>query len=170
LKLYLIQMTKDFPTGEIKDIADKLLYKLNAQPLLSQQDSSVLTIVQQFPLFILGNKSDVSIQWQGKEKKDGTIDSNYCRILFYLELETLKETLIDMQVQNRIISINIWNEREELKDIAAATLPVLKANLEKVDYQLSSVVFKKPIEKEQLTRHLVTSDESVSYSGVDLKI
>jgi hypothetical protein len=170
LKLYLIQMTKDFPTGEIKDIADKLLYKLNAQPLLSQQDSSVLTIVQQFPLFILGNKSDVSIQWKGKEKKDGTIDSNYCRILFYLELETLKETLIDMQVQNRIISINIWNEREELKNVAAAALPVLKANLEKVDYQLSSVVFKKPIEKEQLTRQLVTSNQPASYSGVDLKI
>lgn len=62
------------------------------------------------------------MEW--KNEKDGKIDSNYARILFYLNLEALKETVIDMQVQNRIVSIYVYNELEGL-DVLAEPLKKL---------------------------------------------
>src|SRR5699024_12050223 len=61
----------------------------------------------------LSLKQDVYMQAKGKKDKNGDIDSDICRILFVLELEKMNETMIDMQIQKRIMSGNIYNEQKE---------------------------------------------------------
>src|SRR5699024_11224296 len=68
----------------------------------------------------------------------GNIDSDFCRILFVLELEKMNETMIDMQIQKRIISVNIYNEQKE-PSMVELLIPSLKDSLDKLDYQLSTV-------------------------------
>ena len=57
------------------------------------------------------------LPWSGKVecKKNGKIDPEFARIMFYLQLEALEETVIDMQVQNRIVTINLYNHDTHLQ-------------------------------------------------------
>lgn len=103
-----------------------------------------------------------------KKTEDGQLDSDYCRVLFYLELEHIKETVIDMQVQNRIIQLQIFNETPGLKSTAAALLPSLKAGIEEKGYQLSSIQFKQSGKSE--LPPLVQVMETQPYEGVDIRI
>ena len=62
---------------------------------------------------------DLTLQWNGRRKANSNeIDPAFCRVLFYLELETLQETFVDMQVQNRIITITVMNENQNLSMLA----------------------------------------------------
>ncbi|MFE4426553.1 hypothetical protein ACFRH9_05555 [Peribacillus butanolivorans] len=108
-----------------------------------------------------------------KEKKDGKMDPDYCRILFCLELERLKETFIDMQVQNRVIKVTVINEYSKKIEAAADNyLTLLKANLKKMDYRLSGVLFENPVSKKTTDTKLKSAlfSEKESYSGVDIRI
>ena len=82
----------------------------------------------------IGNyETDVTLQWSGRKRKDGSIDPDYCRILFYLDLEQLKETVIDMQVQNRVIKISVLNEQSDVIQKAATPfIPTLRNQLEEM--------------------------------------
>ena len=55
-------------------------------------------------------------------KEDGKIDADFARILFYLELESIEKTIIDMQVQNRVVTVTVFNADETLKSIGGGPL------------------------------------------------
>ncbi|MED1419272.1 hypothetical protein [Bacillus smithii] len=147
LKPQLADLVKDQASGEIKDSAEKLLARLNAYPILSNDLGAAQTIVMNFPLSFFGLNTDLTIKWSGKKNKDGKLDPDYCRILFYLDLKNLKEVVVDMQVQNRIVTLLIMNDNPELKTIASPLLSNLKEGLQQIRYQLSSVQFKPLDEK-----------------------
>ncbi|MEK4875167.1 hypothetical protein N1I87_10880 [Bacillus sp. FSL W8-0102] len=147
LKPQLADLVKDQASGEIKDSAEKLLARLNAYPILSNDLGAAQTIVMNFPLSFFGLNTDLTIKWSGKKNKDGKLDPDYCRILFYLDLKNLKEVVVDMQVQNRIVTLLIMSDNPELKTIASPLLSNLKEGLQQIRYQLSSVQFKPLDEK-----------------------
>jgi len=147
LKPQLADLVKDQASGEIKDSAEKLLARLNAYPILSNDLGAAQTIVMNFPLSFFGLNTDLTIKWSGKKNKDGKLDPDYCRILFYLDLKNLKEVVVDMQVQNRIVTLLIMNDNPKLKTIASPLLSNLKEGLQQIRYQLSSVQFKPLDEK-----------------------
>ena len=53
---------------------------------------------------------DATLQWNGRMKDNGKIDANYARVLFYLQMASMQETVIDMQVQNRVVTVTVFNE------------------------------------------------------------
>ena len=53
-------------------------------------------------------------------KEDGKIDPDFARILFYLDLESINKTVIDMQVQNRVVTVTVFNEDDTLKAMRAS--------------------------------------------------
>ena len=66
-----------------------------------------------------------------------------------MDLEQLKETVIDMQVQNRVIKISVLNEQSDVIQKAATPfIPTLRDQLEEIDYQLSGVLFENTIKKD----------------------
>ncbi|MFS0823628.1 hypothetical protein [Bacillus sp. 1P02SD] len=127
------------PTVE-GEIADKAV---NPSRLL-QTDTVELTsndstqFLQQQITFQNSANQTISIRMDGK-KKNGKIDPDFCHLLFSLELNELNEVVIDVKVQNRILSMSIFNDREGIEFLVEELKPSLQTNLEKQGYLLSSI-------------------------------
>ena len=110
------------------------------------------------------------MQWSGKKKQDGSIDPSFCRILFYLQLNHLQETVIDVIVQNSIIKVTILNERATALKVASQPyVAYMKEKLGEAGYTVSSVSFES-LALSQFTVQNAPEKEPISYSGVDIKI
>ncbi|MFB4162648.1 hypothetical protein ACE1TI_02160 [Alteribacillus sp. JSM 102045] len=55
-----------------------------------------------------------------------------------MEMERLGETIADVHIQNRYVTVNIFNEKEKLSLLMELLQPFLKEKLEEYDYTLSS--------------------------------
>ncbi|MEK4494128.1 hypothetical protein [Ureibacillus sp. FSL W8-0352] len=174
IKPQLLSLIQDEKAStELKNSAEMVLARLNGMQLLSGETGHQHQIIMQLPLQFLGKHVDATIQWNGRMKKDGKIDSNYARILFYLNLEALKETVIDMQVQNRIVSIYVYNELEGLDVLAEPLKKALKVGLEEKNYHLSGVLiksYKKTLQKNLEKNIEKLNDKGAVQRGVDIRV
>lgn len=171
LKPLLMQTLNETLTPQVKENIEQLIFRITGTQLLSsEQNGPLQQILLQLPLQLGKHLTDLTIQWQGKKKKDGEIDPNYCRILFYLDLETLKETMVDVQVQNRVVNINIINTHEKVEGMITLFQPLLKDRLKELDYKLSAV---------KLVKNQIGNGQEVSniskynqqpYTGVDYRV
>lgn len=175
LKPLLLKLLKEQQPAIVKEIAEKVVDRITAQQILSQENGPMQNVLLTLPLNIGNYQTDATLQWSGRKRGDGSIDPNYCRILFYLDLEQIKETIIDMQVQNRVINMIVINERSEwLESTASPFVKVLRKNLEQMDYTLSGVAFENVrnspvVEDSKDSKPLIPLIAS-SYNGVDIRI
>ncbi len=112
---------------------------------------------------------DATLQWNGRMKDDGKIDANFARILFYLQMESMKETVIDMQVQNRVVTVTVFNENFDIIPLAEPLKAALKIGLAEKEYQLSGV-FIKQFEKAKPEKISTVVEQQEGHSGVDYRI
>ncbi|ALC86046.1 hypothetical protein AM499_09535 [Bacillus sp. FJAT-22090] len=154
-------------SAPLKEQAELLLNRMNGLQILSNENGPQHQLLMQVPLEFLGKKMDATLEWNGRMKEDGKIDSDYARIMFYLHLDSLEETVVDMQVQNRVVTISLYNNDTSLKPIANVFYDTLKEGLLSVGYQLSGV-FVKTFEENKLTspKKLLGKESQ----GVDIRI
>ena len=164
----LAVLGEDIPV-HVKEMVQETIHRLTGQQLLFAGEDPLQQLFFQLPFSIGGRPSDVFIQYQGK-KKNGTVDADYCRVLFYLELESLKETVIDVHIQNRMMTIRIYNENKQLEQIAKPLQSVLKERLNDLDYHLASIQWVDLDAKQGRPSPIQSIDGMVSYQGVDMKI
>ena len=162
---------EDIP-NPLKHQAEAIMTRLAAFQLLSQETGPLQNVFMQIPIPFAELNSDLTLQWTGRKQEDGTIDPAYCRIVFYLELSRLKKTIIDMNIQNRIISLKIWTEEEKQANKAAISLlPILRENLAEKGYQLTTLKIEnfslKRTNNEELKKPYYSNS---GYSGVDYKV
>ncbi|UOE57139.1 hypothetical protein LIT38_09385 [Bacillus sp. CMF12] len=173
LKPLLMGLLNEETSHSAKDAAERLLHKLTGFQALSQESGPLQHYIFQLPVSLWGKISDLTMQWSGRKTEAGKIDPSHCRVIFYLNLEHLNETVVDLQVQNRIINISVINEHKEIKTLTALFAADLKENLLKLNYKLSSVSFQKPESAGDslLARETMTSIvQSNQFSGVDIRI
>ncbi|MDV7763244.1 hypothetical protein [Peribacillus sp. CSMR9] len=173
LKPLLLKLLNAQTPAAIKEIAEQILNRVTAQQILAQENGPIQNLLLTLPINLGSTQTDLTLQWSGRKTKDGKIDPEYCRVLFYLELERLKEIIIDMQVQNRIIKVTVINGHGAvLEETANQYLELLRENLEKMDYRLSGVSFVNMGSGKERGHGLksVPFSESGSYSGVDIRI
>lgn len=139
--LEMLQQTTLAP--QTREATDMLLARLNGMQLQSGDQGHQHQLVMQVPMQFLGKQTEATLQWNGRMKDDGKIDADYARILFYLNMESIEQTMIDMQVQNRIVTVNVFNDNDVLQMLAKPLSATLKDGLAKHDYQLSGVFVKK---------------------------
>jgi len=128
--------------------------------------------VTQIPLQLGNHQTELTIQWNGKKQPDGKIDPDDCRILFYLELANLGETLVDIQIQKRTLLISVINGTTGLKSLAAPLLVPLKKRLGQWNYQLKAVKFEEPKQrplKSQIKMNTLVK-AAPAYQEVDIRI
>ena len=107
------------------------------------QDGAYLTHSFQIPGGSFGLEEDMTLEFQGKKKKDGELDPDYCRILFDLNLANIGETIITLGVQKRVVTITIFNNQEyEAQAFAHKWKSNLEQQLENLDYHLSAIHWK----------------------------
>lgn len=124
-------------------------------------------------LIVLGEQfgfdKDIYLNFEGKKTREDKLDPDFCRILFFLDLKTLNETVIDMAIQDRLITIQIFNEQPKfLGTLAKDFEDKLKSSLEKMNYTLSKISFS-PFNKEKRTQKF-TIKEGPSKEGIDFRI
>lgn len=172
LKDILLQLMTENTPIQLKNQAENILTRLAAFQLLSQETGPIQNVFMQIPVPFPAVENDVTLQWTGRKREDGTIDPAYCKIVFYLELLHLKDTVIDMNIQNRVISLKIWTvKQEEANGALNSLLPILKENLAEKGYLLSTVKI------EDFTQRKITNLDmdkpkypASGYIGVDYKI
>ncbi|MFD2704824.1 hypothetical protein [Salibacterium lacus] len=168
LKQSLLQNMASLPQP-VRDHAETLLHKISGQQLLSQeQQGQYQQTAVQVPLSLAGFHTDLSIQWEGKRQEDGSLHPDHCRILFYLEMEHLGETVADVQIQNRSVTVHVYNETEKPEKLMELLQPYLEKRLEEQNYTLNAVHWKSSDEEQN-----VYKTPTASYSGwegVDVRI
>lgn len=170
LKPQLLALLQD-PTvsATVKEAAEQAVIRMNGAPLLSADNGVQQQLIMQIPLTFFERKIDATLQWSGRKKEDGKIDADYARILFYLDLASIKETVVDMQVQNRVVTVTIFNEDPTLARLSSTFEPILKENLTTVGYTLSGIFFKNYMTP-QTTAKKTTQQPVQQGEGVDFRI
>ncbi|MFJ8063839.1 hypothetical protein ACIQYS_04335 [Psychrobacillus sp. NPDC096426] len=170
LKPQLVELIQHHSiSASLRDSAEGLLGRMNGLQILSGENGPQHQLLMQVPLEFLGKKMDATLEWKGRMKEDGKIDSDFARIMFYLNLETLDETIVDMQVQNRIVTITVYNDDAQLQQIANAFKTTLKDGLIAVGYTLSGL-FVKTFEEQKLASNFQSKVASKESQGVDIRI
>jgi len=169
LKGQILQLlnTAEFANNEQ---IQQVLHFINGAQIHSVQETNHFI---QANLIILGKQfefnKDLYINFESRKTKEGKIDPDFCRILFYLDLNVLKEIVIDMNIQDRFISINVYNELPNLLNtLSKGYEQKLKTSLEKLNYTLSKISFS-PFEKPSKPQRF-SLKESQSKEGIDFKI
>ena len=145
-QLIMVAMT-ELGSNE-KKVLEPLLNRLTGLQLISQDLSGTTQqIIMQLPFAYGEKKSDITIQWNGQKTSNGKIDPDYCRIVFCLDLQSLNQTVVDMQIQNRVIHLSVINDSNEIEPIVKALTPSLKEKLESIGYTLSFIQVNSSFEK-----------------------
>lgn len=171
IKEILLQLVSD-GKGNINEKATQLLHLINGLQLNSVNESDNFI---QASMLIPGGKlklnKDLKLEFEGSKTKEGDINPDYCRIVFYLDLSHVRETVIDMNIQKRSVAVTVYNNNmDSIKNYTENLKPVLKEGLEKIDYHLSAVLFKSLIEQETWNKE---NDYLPSFDvqrGVDFRI
>lgn len=169
LKPQLLALIQDAQVPPaLRDSAEMLMARLNGMQLLSGENGHQHQLVMQVPLDFLGKRMDATLQWNGRMRDNGKIDPDFARVLFYLNMESMQETVIDMQVQNRIVTINVFNDMPGITMLAEPLKQGLKAGLSDKEYHLSGV-FVKPFERE-VKPPPPKKQDNIPTGGVDYRI
>lgn len=171
IKGMLLQLVANPSETVTQDSKTQLLHLINGIQLQSVQETQ--TMVQanlQIPAERLGLVKDLELEFEGKKNNNGEINPDYCRILFYLELGNLKETIIDLNIQQRMVSLTVFNNHEAIKAAAELFKDKLEKNLESMNYKLSALHYKNIEEKERQESLSEISFNASNQQGVDYRI
>jgi hypothetical protein len=173
LKGILMQLQNELPEG-LKEKVREVVQRITGSQLMAvEQQGPLHQVLLQLPLALGSFQTDLTVRWEGRRQSNGQLDPNHCRILFYLELENLNEMIVDMQIQNQVISINVFNEHDKPTSLISLLLPSLKATLEQKGYKLNAFGWKKITDYEQPS-HKPSNEQvyykRVDYRGVDIRI
>lgn len=163
----LLQETNIPP--QMKEAAEMLMTRMNGMQLSSGENGHQHQLIMQVPLEFFGKKMDATLQWNGRMKDNGKIDANYARVLFYLQMASMQETVIDMQVQNRVVTVTVFNENSEIQSLAEPLKAALKIGLAEKNYQLSGV-FIKQFDKGQTEKVGPVVEQREEQGGVDIRV
>ncbi|MGO4887799.1 hypothetical protein ACJ2A9_08580 [Anaerobacillus sp. MEB173] len=174
LKPLLLKALQTPIDSSIKQRIESLIHHITGLQLFySEQHGPLQQYMVQIPLTLGQFQSDLTVQWQGKKNEKGDLDTDHCRIILYLQLEHLQETIIDVQIQNRVVAIQIYNEKERPASMISALQPILQGNLEENGYHLSIVkwtqVTNRP-NKTTITKGPQRYQQQALYQGVDVRV
>lgn len=157
--------------GVTNDRAQQLLQFINGMQIQSISDTTnFLQASLQIPGEKLALNMDLQLEFEGKKTESGKIDPAYCRILFYLDLTNLKETIVDMNIQKRSVAVTVYNDNPYVLDQSLRLKPMLKEGLNNLDYHLSTITVK-PLKQMDGEKNKVSKKvENNSYQGVDYRI
>lgn len=170
IKQLILHLIEDQTTMLNKGRLQQLLHVLNGIQLQSVEETNHFIYVN---LMLPGEKlalnNDIYLQFQSKKTKKQEINPDHCRILFYLTLNNLKDTVIDMHIQKRVVALTVFNNIPMLKCMIAPFESVLKERLSAINYQLTSINFK-PLHKQQHDDTLKHYGRPNNFEGVDFRV
>lgn len=93
-------------------------------------------VAHAFQIQELGPFENVRLRMEAP--KQDAIDSDHARIVLFLETPRFKETGIDLLIQNRYVSVKVFNEAHDLSGYVRAYEPILREGMKRFAFELSS--------------------------------
>lgn len=171
LKPVLLSLLKENIPTEAKQLIQDAVFRLTGQQLLMKLDDAFIQFLMQIPIPKELADNDAVLRFESKNK-NGQVDEDYCRIIFYLQLKKLRETVIDVNIQNRVINIAVYNETHISQNQLSPYIALLKQQLEAKNYKLSSVKWISETKKNAQKKAVddIFLQPIAGYKGVDIKI
>jgi hypothetical protein len=142
LKSLLLQLsTADDAPPAVRESAQQLVQQVTGQQLLLTPDrASMFThMTLMLPLINQNGSQTAAIHIQSRRGSKGELDSTNCHLVFDLNMKTLGNTLVDVQVIDRIVALRVHNDFPEIGELLEEHREDIKAGLEKIGYQFLSL-------------------------------
>ncbi|GGD68527.1 flagellar hook-length control protein FliK [Paenibacillus nasutitermitis] len=139
--LLTLAAADDVPQG-LKDTAQQLVQHITGQQLLltPERTASLFSHVTLFiPMQGQDGSQTASVHIQTRRGRKGELDADNCRLLFDLRMKTLGETVVDVQVVNKIVSLNLWNDHPAIAELLEDSRLEMNEALQKAGFQLLSL-------------------------------
>jgi hypothetical protein len=123
-ELLSLLTTGDRVPSEVTRTAAQLLHHLTGEQLLSlTHDPNWFSLNVQVPvLFPDEKKTEAMVKWEIKKAPDGSLDPSFCRLIFHVDLTNLKETILQMVIQDRQVSCTLYTEGSASFDPLSSSL------------------------------------------------
>lgn len=170
MKAMLLQIAQDTSSQPVvHQKAETVLQQLTLQQLqFIGADKGWVQWVMQLPLPIRDTFKSASFYWEGKTTANNALDPEHCHILCYLDLEQLKETLVQIRIQDRFVSLTIHNDTHQLDSQLKKWESLLKDQLSRFNYQLVSLSQNEKISP--VLKGKVTQVMAMDQQNLDVKI
>lgn len=149
--LLLVLMENTEPT--IKSIASEILKWLSGQQLVNYDSGEkMVNLLFQVPLIFHEVKHDLWLKIQGYKEEGRQINPENHKLFFYVKLSNIRDTVIELTTQKKIISVKIYNEND-ISNLIEVLTPLLTEKMTAIGFHLSSV---KSYKKENLQTYFFT--------------
>ncbi|NOV03188.1 hypothetical protein [Paenibacillus planticolens] len=142
LKSLLLQLTaSDDTPAPLKEAAQQAIGQITGQQLmLSGDKSAMFAHMTLFVPFMDGTgQQSAAIHIQSRKGKRGEVDASNCRLLFDLQMKVMGNTLVDVHVVNKIVSLTIHNDHPALAPMMEESKEEITAAMNKAGYQFISL-------------------------------
>lgn len=139
--LMMLAGSNDIPPA-VKETVQSLINHITGQQLLlsPERNSSLFTHVTMFiPLKDQDGGGTASVHIQTRRGRKGELDAENCRLLFNLSMKALGDTLVDVQITDKIVSLNLWNDHPAMGALLEESRAEMSERLLETGYQLSSL-------------------------------
>ncbi len=142
VKGLLLQLASadDMPSA-LKETMQQVVQQITGQQLLlGGERGSPFSLVTLFVPIQHENGTDTaSVHIQSKRKQGGNLDADNCRLLFDLSMSTLGNTLVDVQVVNRIVSLLVHNDYPMIAKLLETLKPEIETAMKQIGFQFISM-------------------------------
>ncbi|SFE16126.1 hypothetical protein SAMN04487969_101393 [Paenibacillus algorifonticola] len=181
LKSVLLALsTSDDVPAALKETAQQLVQHITGQQLLMSPERNG-ALFSHLTVFVPfkgddGNQT-ASVHIQTRRGRKGELDADNCRLLFDLSMKTLGDTVVDVHVVDKIVSLTLWNNHPAMDGLAQSSRAEVAESLNQAGYQLLSLRTSPIVENEENAAegaaegHITAPRTFLSgrYKGVDLK-
>jgi hypothetical protein len=145
IKSLLLQMQgmDDLPAA-VKDQVQQTLQQITGQQLLLQADrGQAFTHLTLFIPILHGqdgtDRQTSAVHIQSRRSKNGALDAENCRLLFDLRMRAIGDTVVDVQIMNKRVSLVILNDHPAVAAAFDMYKDELAKGLEKSGYRFLSM-------------------------------
>jgi hypothetical protein len=183
--LLMLVQSDDTPPA-LKEAAQQAVQQITGQQLLLNIDRNAMfsNITMFIPLINANGEQTAAIHIQSRKGARGEIDSNNCRLVFDLRMKALGDTMVDVQVVDRIVSLRVLNDQPFVQQLLEAYREEIAAGLSAVGYQFISLKCSPYPEKGQPVEESTTGSKpdanhsaqlqsiygNKPYKGMDLRV
>ncbi|THF81283.1 hypothetical protein [Cohnella fermenti] len=132
----------DVPAA-LKEAAQGMAQQITGQQLLLSAERQNTAMMSHMTLFvpIKGQNGDTTatIQIQTRRGRKGEWDSGNCRLVFQLNMSHIGDTLVDVQIVDKVVSLRVLNDRPWALELLESARDEAARGMQEAGYQLLSL-------------------------------
>lgn len=171
LKPLLLNYLQHVDTPEEKGAITQLLSKLTSFQLLSREEGNLHQLFLPIPIKMNEETKEWYVHLTSK-KKGETLDPEYCRIVLLLDLPEFSSVMVDVLVQQKVVSILLQHSYPGMGRLIEKSAPLLRNSLSSKGYTVSAVKeeWKEQEKRDGIPLDFLKTILTPSEKGLDVRI